>query len=310
MIPGSPVPIGTAEDARVRGLVGLGFVAMSAGAFAGQSIAIKLAYRHGIDALSLASVRSVLSTFILWVALRTIRRRRGPTHRQTLTLLLLGGLGGLSGLMLLEALARMPAGTVILTLYTYPALVALMTLLFRRGTLSPRVVVPLTLSLGGLALVLGTPADGVDPVGIVLSLGAASATALFAFLLEGAADQVDAFTASTLVLAGTAFVLVAIALAARPPIPDPNPALVGWVGLVSVLMPLAITAYVAAVARIGPTRTAIGTTLDPVLTVLMAALLLGERFGPGQIFGGILVIAAAAMLPVITARRPPPVRVG
>lgn len=302
---------GPRAGAGAHGLVGVGFVAVSAGAFAGQSVAIKLAYRHGLDPLTLAVVRAVLSTAVLWIALRAVRTRRAPTRRQATTLLLLGGLGGMSGFMLLEALARMPAGTVILTLYSYPALVAAMTLVLRPGLLSARVAFPLALSIGGLALMLGIPAAEVDPAGIALSIGAACATALFVFLLEAAADQVDAFTASTLVLAGTAVVLVAVAVGVQPPIPEPGGALLGWVALVAILlMPLAITAYVAAVARIGPTRTAIGTTLDPWLTVMMGAVFLGERIGGGQLAGGALVVTGAAILPVVTARRETLARVG
>jgi drug/metabolite transporter (DMT)-like permease len=67
---------------------------------------------------------------------------------------------------------------------------------------------------------------------------------------------------------------------------------------------VAIVAFFAGLARLGPTRTATLSTLEPVVTVTLAAVVLGEAVGPLQAAGGALVLAAVLVL-VRTAPSPP-----
>ena len=59
---------------------------------------------------------------------------------------------------------------------------------------------------------------------------------------------------------------------------------------------LAILAFFAGLKRVGPSRAAILSTLEPVVTVLAAWIVLGETLSVVQFAGGALVLASAARL--------------
>ena len=59
---------------------------------------------------------------------------------------------------------------------------------------------------------------------------------------------------------------------------------------------LAAVAFLAGVRRIGPTNAAMLSTLEPVVTVILAAALLGERLAPLALVGGALILLAVLLL--------------
>jgi drug/metabolite transporter (DMT)-like permease len=54
--------------------------------------------------------------------------------------------------------------------------------------------------------------------------------------------------------------------------------------------------FITAIQRIGGTRTGILMLWEPVVGVVLAAILLGEALGPLQVVGGSLVLGAALLL--------------
>jgi drug/metabolite transporter (DMT)-like permease len=72
----------------------------------------------------------------------------------------------------------------------------------------------------------------------------------------------------------------------------------GAIALVSTVV--AILAFFAGLKRVGPSVASIASTLEPVVTVALAWMLLGESLAPIQLAGGALVLASAASL----ARKP------
>jgi drug/metabolite transporter (DMT)-like permease len=80
---------------------------------------------------------------------------------------------------------------------------------------------------------------------------------------------------------------------------------VAWLALLGVALigtVVAVTAFFAALALLGPSDTAIASTVEPVVSVGLAALVLGERLSPVQLLGGLAVLAAVGTL----ARLSPP----
>ncbi len=71
-------------------------------------------------------------------------------------------------------------------------------------------------------------------------------------------------------------------------------ALAGSMAVVATAIPA--TLFLAGLARIGATRAAIISTLEPATTVVLAALLLGESLGAVRLLGGAIVLGAAVMV--------------
>ncbi len=59
---------------------------------------------------------------------------------------------------------------------------------------------------------------------------------------------------------------------------------------------LALGAFLAGVERVGPTAASLLSTLEPVFTILLAVILLGECLSGGQLFGGVLILAAVLLI--------------
>lgn len=66
---------------------------------------------------------------------------------------------------------------------------------------------------------------------------------------------------------------------------------------------LPVVAFLAGLERIGATNAAMLSTLEPVGTVLLAAMLLGETLKPVTLAGGGLILVAVLLLMLDQLRR-------
>ena len=71
-------------------------------------------------------------------------------------------------------------------------------------------------------------------------------------------------------------------------------AAIGSIVLVATVLPVA--AFLMGLERIGPTNAAMLSTLEPVVTVLLAAVLLDESLTPITLVGGGLILVAILLL--------------
>jgi drug/metabolite transporter (DMT)-like permease len=67
----------------------------------------------------------------------------------------------------------------------------------------------------------------------------------------------------------------------------------GWIAMIAIALISTVLAFVtffAVLKRIGPTITSTRSTFEPIVAVVLAAIVLGETISPIQILGGILNI--------------------
>ncbi len=62
---------------------------------------------------------------------------------------------------------------------------------------------------------------------------------------------------------------------------------------------LAIATFLAGLARVGSAWASIASSFEPVFTVALGVAVLGDRLGPGQVAGGLAVVAGAVLLPLL-----------
>jgi drug/metabolite transporter (DMT)-like permease len=290
-------------------LVGAAMCAASAASFGAMAIFGKLAYDAGVGVLTLLVVRFVLAALILGAANAARRPRpRLPGRRALLIALGLGAIGyaAQSGLFF-TALTRIDAGLTALVLYLYPSLVTLGAVALGRDRLDRVRVGCLLLAFVGLALVLfvGDPAH-VDALGVALALGAAVAYTGYILISDTVlSDRVDPLGLSALVCAGaaTSFALAAVVSGKASFSFDAIGWL--WLGAIAVISTvLAIVLFFGGLARIGPSRTSMISTIEPLVTVVLAFLVFGEQLTATQLAGGVLVLASVVLLQTL-GRHPP-----
>lgn len=294
--PGSATPnprSSSAEPSR-RGL-GVALVAVSAASFGTLAIFARIAYEAGGEPVAVLLARFVLAGVVL-VALMVGGGYAWPRGRTLAGLIALGGIGYVGqSLTFFSALTLASAGLVSLLLYLFPAVVLTLSVLFLGERLTPAKVVALVLAVAGSALTIGA-AGGGRPLGIVL--GVASALIYSGYIVLGSRLTPAAGTVpATAVIICTAAVMYAgIAAVTRPAFPAGAAGLLALLGLALVATVLAIITFFAGMALLGPSDTSTLSTLEPVVTVVLAAAVLGERVTAGQLGGGALILSAVLVL--------------
>jgi drug/metabolite transporter (DMT)-like permease len=74
-------------------------------------------------------------------------------------------------------------------------------------------------------------------------------------------------------------------------------------GIAVVSTVLALRMFLAGLARVGPTRASVVSSLEVVVTLVLAFVLLGERLGPLQWLGAVLILGAVALQNLGALRR-------
>ena len=276
----------------------------SGAAFGAMAIFGKLAYGEGATVGTLLAFRFALAAVLFWVA-GGGRGLRGLGRREIGLGLALGACGyAVQAGCYFAALERIEASLLSLLLYTFPAMVAAAAVALGRERVHGRRLVALVLASGGLALVVAAAGPGtLDPVGVALGLGAAVVYTTYILVSEPVAARLRPQALATLVCTGAAASLL-VSTAVLGDLHPGEVTLAGWgwvAGMAAVSTVGAITLFFAGLGRVGPTTASILSTVEPVVTVVLAFLVFGETLGAVQILGGALVLSC---IPVLNARLP------
>lgn len=237
-----------------------------------------------------------MSSLALFALLAALRRPLVPLPGERLRPLLLGAIGyALESALFYAALQRGTAAAVALLFYVYPALVTVLEIVLGRARLHPRLAMALTLSAGGTAAVAVAGGDvDISRAGIVLALGSAASFAVYLMASGRAVTRTDPMVNGAWVAAGASLSLGAQGLVTgglRSPGAD-------WLLMLGngLATAAAFTLLFAALARLGPSRTAVVMTLEAFSAVVLGAVLLGETIGPIQLLGGAGILAAVLLI--------------
>lgn len=294
--------IGRGERRPVKRRTALAAVAVAAACFGTLAVLTSLAYERGAEPLQLLFLRFALATvclaaYLLLTVPDRLRVARGDLGR--FVVLSVAGYGAAS-LCFFFALEFVDASVAAILLYTYPAMVFVTEVVTAAGQVDPWRAGAVLLVIAGCALVVDPFAvsGGVHPVGVVLGLGAAAGYASFTVLSHRWMPGRSRMALMTYTFGVTALLVGGIALVAGAPV-----APVGWgwelwallAGILLVPTLAAVILYLKALARIGAGQASVLSTLEPVFTIGLAALVLGDRLSSSQMAGALLVVGAAVV---------------
>ena len=282
----------------------------SAIAFGTLSIFAKLAYKNGLGTEQLLAFRFSLAAIGMWaVAFAVGQSPLRLTSRQMASLLAVGGvLYTAQAITYFLALRTLPASLAVLIVYVYPSLVVVAGWLFLRRHVSLWHVGALIASFVGVVLLIGGAQFRLG-IGLVFALAAPLLYTTFILISEGVMSSVPPVAASAMMMAGTAVVLSVIALTqGQLTFPTTPQAWAISVGIAIVPTMVAISLFLAGLPRVGAARASLISTLELVVTVTLAILLLGDRFTPLEAVGGVLVLAAVAVVQAAHLWRPVPLK--
>ena len=287
-----------------------GLLLASAGsiAFSGKAIIVKLAYRHGVDAVTLIMYRMLfaLPLFLALAWWATFRQGGGAKHPLTrqdwLGVLGLGVTGYyLASFLDFWGLSFISASLERLILYLNPTLVLLLGWLIYGRRISTTQAVAMAVSYAGVLLVFGHEADFAGPDAALGALLVFLSAISYAIYLVYSGEMVKRLGSMRLVGLATSvacglcllqFVLLR-PLGAAQVAPE-----VIWL---SVLNATACTfapviMVMMAIERIGAGLTAQTGMIGPMSTIAMGVLILGEPFNGWIVAGTVLVVSGVFLV--------------
>jgi drug/metabolite transporter (DMT)-like permease len=317
--------------------IGIALVVVSAIGFGSGPFFAIGAYDAGMSAIPIVFWRFLFAALVSWAFVLAFPANRSALHALTrprvLALLFLGVLyAGNSGTYV-ASLQTVPVSLSAVIVYLYPAIVAVLSMRFGRSLDSRRAWLALCVSMVGVALAVGaTPPSAMPPLsGLILAFSSPVIYAIWivcsarlagerrsideppmippgdAEAAEEQPDVPDAAPAAALMTTATCAAFAVIGLVFGAPIrpvavaPGAWPPLIGF----GIFSAVAVQAFYAGVRRIGGARASLLSTVEPVYTIALASLLLGQVLTPLQVVGGVLVIGG-----VILAETAPRTRAG
>jgi len=275
-------------------------VAVAAIAFSGKAIIVKLAYRHGVDAVTLLALRMLFSApLFLVLALWATRGERLPlsgTDRRAIFFL------GLLGYYLASyfdflGLQHITAALERLVLFLYPTFVLLLAAAIFRRPVTRRDVGALALSYVGIVFVflndLRTQSGNV----VLGSFWVMLSALCYAGYLLGSGHFVQRIGSLRFAcyagIVSCVGVLAHFFVVSDPRLLVSQPPPVYWLSFlmaaVSTVLPIVMTSE--GIRRIGASQASVIGSLGPVTTIFLGFIFLGEAITAIQLFGAGLVMA-------------------
>jgi len=276
-------------------LFGVLLILVSAASFGTMPIFARFAYEAGSNPITVLFLRfSIASVFM--ITLMILRGTAFPRGRTFIALVLMGGVGYVGqSLSYFTALTLASAGLVAILLYLYPALVVVLTVIFLKEPVTKLKILALILSLGGTVLTIGLDRGG-QFLGIVLAITAAIIYSVYIIVGSKVIKKTDAFSSSAVIVVSAGVVscgLVAVHGGEWPT------TMAGWISIIAIAListVVGIVTFLAGLRRIGPATASMLSTFEPVVTVSLAVIVLGEAITFSKIVGGMMVLSAVTLL--------------
>lgn len=287
-------------DRRSR-LIGALMVVVAAIAFSGKAVIIKLAYRHGVDAVTLLALRMILSAplfaILAWWAVRDpgVQPLSTPDLRAVMALGLVGYY--LASYFDFLGLQYITAALERLLLFIHPTFVLLFAALLFKRRITRRDVVAVALSYLGIALVFGNDVL-TQPGNVALGSFWVLLSALFyAAYLVGSGRLVGRVGSLRFAcyagLVSCAGVVVHYLVTRDPALIVSQPAPVYWLSLLmavaSTVLPIVLMSE--GIRRVGASHASIIGSVGPIATIFLGFAFLDEAITAIQLAGAGLVLA-------------------
>jgi drug/metabolite transporter (DMT)-like permease len=288
-----------------RSSTGVLFVLVSALSFGFMPIFARLAYSQGVGVGELLFVRFLLAFVIMGAILAISRRLFLPKRRDLLALIGLGALGYfLQSTLYFTSLLYSPVAIVALLLYTYPVFVTVGAFALGWERIPRHLIAVFIIALLGLILV-ANPFSNPIGLGVILAFG--SSITYTVYILSGSRvlRKVKGDVAAFYVMAAASasFGLTGMLTGSI----HLNWSFEGWfwVAMVTLVCTvIAITTFLIGLSKIGPSRAALISLVEPVTSVLASVWLFGNALSVSQWFGGVLILTATGLTTLYANKEP------
>jgi len=296
----------TRPPAAPRGVFITGMALALAGSvlFSAKAVVVKLAYRHGVDPLTLLALRMLFAAPFFAVALAWSSRGRQPITRREHGQLILMGVVGYYAASYFDfyGLQYVSAGLERLILYLYPTIVVLISVLFLGRRFLRTDALAMALAYTGIIAAFWHDVrvgEGNVLLGSLLVFGSALTYALYLVLSGELVHRIGAIRLTSYAILVSAVAVLLHYVLQNPLSSLVQPAPVYWLSAVNGFFCTVLPAFATmlAIERVGAGTTSMVAMAGPFATMLMAWALLGEPvtawglLGTGLVLAGVLVLS-------------------
>ncbi len=282
---------------------GLLLAVLGAIGFSGKAIIVKLAYRHGVDAVTLLMWRMLLALpFFLAMAWWAGRGKPALTRQDWRDIAVLGFTGYyLASYLDFAGLAYISASLERLILYLNPTLVLLLSVLFFHHKLQARQVVALAVSYAGVVAVFAHELsfEGANTaIGAALVFASAISYAIYLALSGKVVQRLGSMRLAGLASSVACALCIAQFAVLKPMSAFVVPEPVMWLSLLNATACTVapVLMVMLAIARIGaPLSSQVGM-VGPMSTILMGIFILGEPMNGWIALGTVLVLGGVFLV--------------
>jgi len=253
----------------------------------------KLFYAADGNALTLMLARFVASTLVFGLFLLLRRASFKVDRRQRLPLSLLGIVWSGAMICYLLAVETITVSLAVLILYFYPLIVLAYSVI--RGQLKASVTLfaLFCAAFVGLYLALSGGTITVNPTGLLFA-ALASCGAAFTFICGARVAPTMSPLLVTFWVNAAGLLMILPLMIGKLALPNASAGMVA-LGLATLFYLVAILSQFEALARLPAARAAFLLNLEPVVSILLASLILNETLSLTQVSGVILVISVVIL---------------
>ncbi len=282
---------------RTQSWGGIGLVLLSALGFTISLLTANMAFKGGIDVHTINAARYSVMIVFLFLFQKIRGKKLKLSLKKRYTGLALGISVFTMGAGYLGATQYIPVSLAVLIFYSSPFFVAIISRFTENEPITIIRLIAIIIAFIGLLLALEIQSFAtLDWQGVsfafIAALGCAAYVTISSFTIRSA----DPHAVNFHCLATGAALFVVLLLFTGGPVGSFRPSGFFKLGVSSLTLTIAYVTLLAGLEMVGPVKTSMLLNAEPILTIIFAALLLGERLSPIQFFGAGLVITGIILI--------------
>lgn len=268
----------------------------AAAGFGTLAIFGKFATAFGLSTSTLLLFRFIVATVLIWLALTVTGRRWFLSGRQLQIAIAIGLMYAVATWFYFKGLETLTAGVAIIVFYTYPVHVFVISTVFLEERISVTKLLALVLALIGIVLIIGKP-SGINLVGVGLVLVAAIGYAAYTTGSRAALATVNSAQLVATVMVVMAMAMVPLGILTgelKIPVGVNEWSVILGIAIVGTALPTGL--FIGGLDRIEASDASIIGTSEPLVTIALGVILLGESVTLVTAIGGALVLLGVLLI--------------
>ena len=278
---------------------GILFLILASVAFGVMPILAKFAYSGGANTYTTLFLRFIIASLMLFIYIRSKKISLKLNKKQLFIILALGSVGySMTSIFLFMSYNYISVGLATMMLYTYPAIVTIMSFVIYKEKLYAKKMLCLALSVLGVYILIDLGNVSLNIKGILLALSSAIVYSIY--VLGVSLNEIKKINSYVIIFYVSVVSSITTLIAA---ICTNNLNFhIQYYGLVSIVLLALISTVVAlmtflqGVKIIGPSNAAIFSTLEPIVSLILGVIILGEPLSKRIIIGSIFIVVSILIL--------------